>query len=1602
MKKILFGIFAIVFSMPAMALDVSGTVVDETGAPITGATVYAPGTTKGFTIYENDGSFAESMDVEADTVLEVSFVGCAEQTVKASELRNKTIKLSCSEEIEEVVAFGNFKSRDCTSDELDKVNATHGRWVLGDNGAYCKPSKCKTGFKDNGTTCVSRNGEACTEKELNKWAKKATSGIYMYENGVERCDATACQDGFKLDGVKCIPECDADIDNGIAEQMPIDGKCYPTVCVEPRWVLNGAGTRARCVEQKCNIENGKGAWKKNANGVWECAVVSCNKNFEEVDGQCVSNKCGCGQVFVPSTGKCRDKLSAEKICTRDTKPQLPANAKTAEMVCDANGREYCKIAKDGCADNYYLVESENKCKPKEGTPCVIVGFEGELIGRPQTEYEFVGGALKCVVKKCNDKDYEPNPARTACVQTSGDCDTEDENALGRGKLKNGVCVIQKCKTGFKIQDNSCVTRSGDACTRDELKKYPNATSGYYDYSNGTERCINLKCKDGFKPNEDATECIAKLKKCTPEQQQALTNAKSWGLQDGTENCVALECKCGYVLENGQCREKTATEKKCTRDTKPQLPANAKTAEMVCDANGREYCKIAKDGCNDGFTRNEAKNTCDSKVGQRCVDTEFSGDLVGNPNKEYEYVGGVLKCVVTKCNDKDYKPSEDRKTCVKVSGTCTTDDPYADESKVGTLKQGKCVPNACQSGYNVKDNKCTLTKCKCGYREDGNDCVKREDSDQCTSLTSPASPAHAKYGKYSCPNGENGKEVCLVTEDSCEDGYRADLTNNRCLSLDGFDCGDVADKPADENALKWSYVVSAGKTECRISLCKDDWEPRENGTKCVKVSGACLADDLAKIEHATAGEIRNGKCFATDCEDNYSPNKQGICDRNPCPCGQKLGEGDVCIDKTDEDKVCTLANATKAVLTCEKDKEVCRVVECAKDYEANSKKTRCESVKNDKCAFEGDTKEFVKTARWRERNKKLECVITACTDGYTVDTVKNICIVSEGPCSEEQLKQIENATKGELKKGKCSVTECVPGMEPADNKCVKIAGDCKSMPENAKSAHREFDTESNEEVCVIDACDKEYKVSDDKKTCIIVPGLSREESKKRVEEAQQKYDAAKANEQSLGNRLLGAATMGSMGIGGMMVASSLAEQNADADAELDMAAYLATFKCDYGAGLNIRGGEVNVELPGAAELIPLYSEYVTLANDLKARKNQLGLKAGIESEKILDSATTGLYDDVGVGITSGVYASLARALQDPDGADAKMWAEQKDKSAQNLKTGAITAGVGAVVGIAGNAINKGIIKNREKSKPEAAKKLEEEVANIKPATGTCPSQASGVFPNCVCNSNKEYNRFANECRECTGGRVSQIIEGEQRCACTSDKEFDDGKQQCVDKEKVPECNSEAGEQLQNGECVVVTPEPEEKEEETPTEESFEIVLPVDTMFEIGKSVLRPQVKTSLDAFVTNLTAAGTSKCSDFEVAGYADPAGGKSRNLTLSKERAAAVHDYLMSKSDFKALLGKASTGVIGYGESHCTCGVAKDGIPADKQSDVDYKYCVDKPATAVVQDGVRFVPCRRIRIKMKCTRPTALQSVMDSVSNVSGELGAGLVSGLSTSNIKLN
>lgn len=254
----------------------------------------------------------------------------------------------------------------------------------------------------------------------------------------------------------------------------------------------------------------------------------------------------------------------------------------------------------------------------------------------------------------------------------------------------------------------------------------------------------------------------------------------------------------------------------------------------------------------------------------------------------------------------------------------------------------------------------------------------------------------------------------------------------------------------------------------------------------------------------------------------------------------------------------------------------------------------------------------------------------------------------------------------------------------------------------------------------------------------------------IDELEKNATAMKDKEQSTANKLLGGATMAATGIGAMQAASAYSEQQADKDAETSMKAYLATFHCNYGGGMNIPGGEKEVQLPGGNELIDLYAEYVNLANNLKVRKAALEMRPGIESEAILDSATSGLYDDIAIGKTSGAFTSLARALQDPEGEDAKAWATQKDASAQKLKTGLTVAGIGAVGGAVGNLlINKNsakensdnILAKREKltqTLDETIKKIIENCNIETQKAKDVANQIKTTVPDW--QSNEEFNEF----------------------------------------------------------------------------------------------------------------------------------------------------------------------------------------------------------------------------------------------------------------------
>ena len=530
-------------------------------------------------------------------------------------------------------------------------------------------------------------------------------------------------------------------------------------------------------------------------------------------------------------------------------------------------------------------------------------------------------------------------------------------------------------------------------------------------------------------------------------------------------------------------------------------------------------------------------------------------------------------------------------------------------------------------------------------------------------------------------------------------------------------------------------------------------------------------------------------------------------------------------------------------------------------------------------------------------------------------------------------------------------------------------------------------------------------------------LSESDSLAKIDELRDNATAMRDKEQSTANKLLGTAGIGATGIGGMQMASAMAEENADADAERAMRAYLATFHCNYGNTKNIAGGERDVELPGGNELINLYSEYVNLANDLKTRKTALDMRPGIESESILDAATSGLYDDVAIGKTSGAYTSLARALMDPTGADAAAWATQKEETANKKKTGMITAGIGAAGSLVGNlALNSGKDKqnkvdeilNKYDKKKQLLDELESNVAAIPPQIVPCPAGTTGEKqPDCTCTGNKKiFNPKTTTCEDCPGDLV--VIDG--KCKCPSDKPLsapDSDKCYAMPQQCTPKCDLKSDPNLQvlldcsctcqnnfdykdgnctcegankrvvDGQCQIVTVETVTETEIiveketiveqilTETETITGATLPTDSLFDLGKSTLRDEAKLHISNFINELSENGYTNCS-IQIDGYTDPLGNPARNQTLSQQRAEAVKEYISSLNNSEI----NSITATGHGETKCTCGA---GTAQNKQISYDnyeYKICKDKTAEFKPNNNARYAPCRRVVITPTCDKTT--------------------------------
>ena len=802
------------------------------------------------------------------------------------------------------------------------------------------------------------------------------------------------------------------------------------------------------------------------------------------------------------------------------------------------------------------------------------------------------------------------------------------------------------------------------------------------------------------------------------------------------------------------------------------------------------------------------------------------------------------------------------------------------------------------------------------------------------------PANATAGTWQ--KDSNDKTICVVSE--CATGYKVNKKTNTCFKSEP--CSNLQILAKIGAKTGHTDIDETGNITCIIDECDPGYEKTKDN-KCESISDKPCKKLPAHAKEGMRGldASKNEVCFVTKCADKYVPSDNGT----ECV----LSEGECSAAELQQ-----IANATKG----EKLKGVCKATECKDDYKV--KNGKCVSKNGDECTA-SDTNAI--KAKYKNINNKLQCIITECKSGYMPNDNGTACEVSEGPCKPDQVKAIEHATKGELKKGVCHATECESGYEPAGGKCTAIGGKCSNMPKNAKTAHREYDTAAGAEVCIVDACDDGCRRSDDKKSCNC-PKLSEEDSQKKIGELKENAQAMKDKEQSLTARLTSGAAIGGMGIGGMQALSAVAEQKADADAEQDMAAYLATFRCDFGQGRNIKGGEKQIELPGANSLFQLNQEYKSLAADLKVRKESLELRPGIEAEHIDDKATTGLYDDVSLGRADGAFTSIARALSDEASDDAAEWAAQKADTKKKLKTGAIVAGVGAAVGIAGNiAVAATGPKNQTNAinaKYDKLKKFAEEMQKEQAAmpakkcstfngttnTGdapncTCTDQNARFFPDgdgCItCDGGKQYNA-SNECAcpadkpieengvciarpaGCTktgyvNTETCQCIENahevEKACVCNANSHYEDG--QCKKTEFTPT--------LATGDDDFDDPIAQVVQQIIPNQKVFEFNFDADKLFASGKSTISGNADTFINSFNQKLTGALQQDGIDLTqieycvtVTGHTDRTqfrkGSTMNNTKLSKARAETIKN-LISKNNTPFNASKIQT--TGAAETEC-------------------------------------------------------------------------------------
>lgn len=837
-------------------------------------------------------------------------------------------------------------------------------------------------------------------------------------------------------------------------------------------------------------------------------------------------------------------------------------------------------------------------------------------------------------------------------------------------------------------------------------------------------------------------------------------------------------------------------------------------------------------------------------------------------------------------------------------------------------------------------------------------------------------------QYAYPNDKSKTNSFACKPTICEHKtYKATKLTNGTYEYDITQTSFVTGQPET-----WTEQENGHIFECELDKSLD---PRGNECKDIKTFDPHATDGTIVEWDEKTGEVT--QCTSTTCEKGF----------------EIVDTSSTYIDKNSQSQKIQLCEQTTCPKELIKEYNEPHAKEWAVDEMENHLAKTCKVIE---CDSDNGWKPSQLTPTKCVRTNQCPCgTHWAWPDEHPQQ--QEGCISNDGDadCTKEKI-GAETAHYGCDSKGKttCIIDSCLDGWnlnknnsKPEKNICINQL-DCltwgKEQDKTQKTDKYKNATvaswdDDKHTICKIMACDKMYRVDKNANACVL-------KNTEDQETLQANLDKARENEKSLQNRINGAVGIGGVGFGGMMIGGALSERAADDYAESDMAAYINTFMCDYGDGNTVRGGQTNVEIPGGNELIDLYARYARLANDLKLRKESLGIKPGIESEVIIDKASTGLYDDVGTGVVGGGYASIARAIMNPNGPDAAMWAAQRAATTSKLNTGIGIATTAAALTLANN------IAGNRKPPADLFQSVQQVVNQIPEPVITCedPYGLTGTYPHCDCGEGSAFIGGEGEvCRQCLNNEIVITDEkGNQDCGCADGFFHDRQERKCFTKSCgqrgiTTTINDHPRLHVDENTCEFYcefpynrTGEPGNYSCECPINEGYQetangckavvsvvknvtidtktfprLVLTSDKTFDFDKAVLKPEGKTSLDNFAKQLVEdyPKLSNCK-FTITGHTDKVGRDTYNENLSRDRANAAKNYLEKESEYSTKFNKkASLTIDPKGEKECTC-VAKSGSD-DEVEQGESTACKGKKVGQTPSDKP-YEPCRRVEITGTC------------------------------------